>query len=62
MPGGFKKTEIAAQLAQSEKSKFNNFLQKMKQLKVIRSGQDRGEYLFNMRMVAVYIWLESIRA
>jgi len=28
-------------------------------MKGIRSGQIRGEYIFNMRMVAVYIWLKS---
>ena len=59
--GGFKKAAVIKDLTQSEKSKFNNFLQKMKQLRVVRSGQDRGEYIFNMRMVALYIWLESIK-
>jgi hypothetical protein len=61
MTGAFRKADIVAQLTPSEKSKFNNFLQKMKQLRVVRSGQDRGEYVFNMRMVALYIFLESIK-
>lgn len=57
----FKKSGIASQLTAGERKKFNNFLQKMKRLKVIRSGDVQGEYIFNMRMVALYIWLESLR-
>jgi hypothetical protein len=39
----------------------NNFLQRMKRLNVLRSGDVRGEYLFNVRMVRLYIWLDSLR-
>lgn len=56
----FNKAEVAAGLTETEKKKFNNFLQKMKTLKVLRSGDAQGEYVFNMRMVRLYIWLQSI--
>src|SRR5262249_35429255 len=58
----FKKSEIASQLTESEKKKLHNFLQKMKALNVIRSGDVAGEYVFNVRMVRLYIWLESLPA
>jgi len=57
----FSKAEVASGLTETEKKKFNNFLQKMKTLKVLRSGEVQGEYAFNMRMVRLYIWLQSIQ-
>jgi hypothetical protein len=57
----FTKAEVEAGLTQSEKGKFNNFIQRMKRLKVIRSGENRGEYVFNVRMVHLYIYLQSIQ-
>lgn len=53
----FRKADIVPALTQAEKAKLNNFLQKMKKLKVVRSGEIQGEYVFNMRMVGLYIWL-----
>ena len=47
----FKKADVASGLTESEKKKFNNFLQKMKSLNVLRSGDVPGEYIFNVRMV-----------
>jgi hypothetical protein len=32
----------------------------MKKLKVLRSGEVPGEYIFNMRMARLYIWLQSL--
>jgi hypothetical protein len=55
----FSKDRVVELLTASEKAKFDNFLQKMKKLKVLRSGEVRGEYVFNNRMVRLYIWLES---
>lgn len=55
----FTKAEVSSDLNEAEKRKFNNFLQKMKTLKVLRSGDVQGEYVFNMRMVRFYIWLQS---
>jgi len=57
----FKKSEVVGTLTEVEKGKFNNFLQKMKQLNVLRSGTSQGEYIFNVRMVRVYVWLASGR-
>lgn len=57
---GFVKADVQAQLTPTESNKFNNFLQKMKRLKVLRSGEIDGEYVFNMRMVRLYIWLQSL--
>jgi hypothetical protein len=56
----FKKADVATGLTETEKRKFNNFLQRMKKLKVLRAGDVRGEYVFNLRMVRLYIWLRSI--
>lgn len=57
----FLKTEVASGLTEKEKKNFNNFLQKMKSLKVLRSRDIQGEYIFNVRMVRLYIWMQSIR-
>jgi hypothetical protein len=57
----FQKSEVEKGLTSAEKSKLNNFLQRMKRLHVLRSGDVRGEYIFNIRMVRVYIWLQSQR-
>jgi len=56
----FTKKEVAAELTNGEKKKFNNFLQKMKNLQVLHSGDVQGEYVFNVRMVRFYIWLQSL--
>jgi hypothetical protein len=58
----FNKRQVEEGLTETEKRKFNNFLQKMKTLKVLRSGDVRGEYVFNLRMVRLYIWLQSLPA
>ncbi|MBI3920999.1 MAG: ATP-binding protein [Armatimonadetes bacterium] len=57
----FRKSDVVTGLTETEKRKFHNFLQKMKSLKVLRSGDVQGEYLFNMRMVRLYIWLQSLQ-
>lgn len=58
----FRKGDVLAGLTETEKKKFNNFLQKMKALKVLKSGDIQGEYVFNIRMVRLYIWLQSLQA
>ncbi|HPO11956.1 MAG TPA: ATP-binding protein [Candidatus Hydrogenedentes bacterium] len=55
----FSKKEIEKGLTVNEKRKLNNFLQRMKKLNVIRSGEVRGEYEFISRMVLLYIWLKE---
>jgi len=57
----FMKREVAKGLTETEKKKFNNFLQKMKALKVLRAGHVPGEYEFNVRMVRFYIWMQSFK-
>lgn len=57
----FMKTAFEAKLSDSEKKKFNNFLQRMKKLKVLRSGELKGEYIFNSRLVRLYILLNSAK-
>jgi hypothetical protein len=56
----FIKSDVVKGLTEKEKGKFNNFLQKMKRLGVLRSGEVQGEYVFNVRMVRLYIWLQSL--
>ena len=55
----FQKSRIVEGLNQTERGKFNNFLQKMKSLKVLRAGENMGEYVFNNRLVRLYILLNS---
>ncbi len=57
----FMKRDIEKGLTEGEKRKLNNFLQRMKRLKVLRSGDVQGEYVFNMRMVRFYISMRSAR-
>jgi hypothetical protein len=57
----FRKQDVAARLTENEKKKLNNFLQKMKKLHVLRSGEVSGEYIFDMLMVRLYIFLQSSR-
>lgn len=33
----------------------------MKRLGVLRSGELQSEYIFNVRMVRLYIWLQSLQ-
>jgi hypothetical protein len=55
----FVKADVEKGLSASEKAKFNNFLQKMKKIGVLQSGDNQGEYCFISRMVRLYIWLQS---
>ncbi|MGQ9648905.1 MAG: hypothetical protein ACUVXJ_02220 [Phycisphaerae bacterium] len=57
----FRRADVARGLTDTKKRKFDNFLAKMKRLNVIRSGDLPGEYVFNVRMVRLYIWLDSLR-
>jgi len=56
----FKKADIKKKLSPSEKKKFNNFLQRMKKLKVLKSGEEQGEYVFTNRLIRLYILLSSL--
>jgi AAA ATPase domain len=58
----FRKSQIADGLTGTERRKFNNFLQKMKKLGVLRAGDEMGEYVFNSRLARLYILLNSAEA
>jgi hypothetical protein len=55
----FTREEVVVGLTESERRKFDNFVNRMKSLSVIRQGVARGEYEFTVRMVRLYIWLKS---
>jgi len=55
----FKKSAIEKGLSAAEKKTFHNFLQRMKELGVLRSGEGKGEYVFNSLLVQLYIQLKS---
>jgi hypothetical protein len=57
----FHRADEAKGLTESERRKFDNILQKMKRLNVIRSGDAPGDYVFNVRMVRLYIRLDAPR-
>jgi hypothetical protein len=52
--------EKGLRLTEPEKRKFNNFLRRMQQLKVLRRGYVQGQYVFTMSMVRLYILLRSV--
>jgi len=55
----FTRDQVQSRLTEAEFRKFDNFLNRMKKLNVIRQGPVRGEYEFTVRMVGLYIWLKS---
>jgi len=57
----FLKQDVEQGLDDSERKKFNNFLQKMKALNVLRSGVVKGEYIFNMGLVRLYLSMQRAK-
>jgi AAA ATPase-like protein len=57
----FLKQDVEQGLDDSERKKFNNFLQKMKALNVLRSGDVKGEYIFNMGLVRIYLPMQRAK-
>lgn len=57
----FQKSKLEEKLSRTEKPKLNNFLQRLKKLNVLRSGEGKGEYIFNSRMVRLYILLNAMK-
>ncbi|MBI5232811.1 MAG: hypothetical protein HY880_00495, partial [Deltaproteobacteria bacterium] len=51
----FQKGKVGRGFSETEKKKFDNFLQRMKRLDVLRPGDERGEYAFADPMVWLYI-------
>jgi hypothetical protein len=56
----FKKSRVEEGLNAEERRKFNNFLQRMKKLKVLAPGEERGEYAFRDRLTRLYLALEAV--
>lgn len=56
----FQKKDIAKGLSEAEQKKLDNFLQRMKKLQVLKPGDERGEYVFNSRLVRRYMLLKSL--
>ena len=57
----FKKASVEKGLSTDEKKKFNNFLQRMKKLNVLRSGEEMGEYIFTSKMLQLYCCMFPIK-
>jgi len=57
----FEKAQVKRGLTERQARKLGNFLQRMKALNVLRSGEVRGQYVFNSRMVRLYLWLNSLK-
>lgn len=57
----FKKSDIEKELSDIEKRKFNNFLQRMKKLNVLKSGDEHGEYMYISRLIKLYIILSHLK-
>jgi hypothetical protein len=57
----FKKSDVSKLLSPTEVKKFNNFLQKMKTLNVLKQGNVSGEYIFRSRMEKLYMIMNSIK-
>jgi hypothetical protein len=55
----FEKNDLAQKLTAAETAKLDNFLQRMKKLKVLRSGDEKGAYIFNSKMVWLYLRLRE---
>jgi len=55
----FKKQEIEKDLNESEKKKFNNFIQRMKKLNVLFQGDQKGEYIFRDRLTRMYCFMKA---
>jgi hypothetical protein len=58
----FDKTELAKTLNAQELRKLDNFLQKLKELHVLRPGASRGLWVFQLRLVHLYIRLDHLKA
>jgi AAA+ ATPase superfamily predicted ATPase len=56
----FVRKEIANRLTEYEKRVLDNFLGRMKDLGVVRSGEHAGEYVFANNLFRLYMALESV--
>jgi len=56
----FKKSDVDHGLSQEERKRLNNFLQRMKKLNVLTSGDEKGEYAFRDRLTRLYLRMEAM--
>jgi hypothetical protein len=56
----FVRKDIAKRLTDDEKRVLDNFLGRMKDLAVVRSGEHAGEYVFVNNLFRLYMALESV--
>lgn len=57
----FLRKDVIDTLEDAQRKVFDNFLQRMQALNVIRKGERQGEYCFNVLMVRYYIYLYTQR-
>lgn len=57
----FTKTQVEKLLSPDEKKVFHNFLKKMKDLGVLRSGENQGEYHYSNELYRLYIGMTAQR-
>lgn len=57
----FVRGDIMDSLSLAQQKVFDNFLQRMQKLNVIRRGDRKGEYVFNVLMVRYYIYITAQR-
>lgn len=57
----FTRADIATGLTDTERKGLDNFLRKMVQLNVIHKGEAQGEYVFNLALARMYIYLQSAK-
>lgn len=55
----FTRADVSVGLTDDERGKLDSFLRKMVQLNVIRKGDAQGEYIFNLMLVRLYLWLRT---
>ena len=55
----FKRADILSQLTEIESKGLDNLLKKLETLNVIRKAETRGEYVFNLGLVGIYLRLHS---
>jgi len=58
----FQRKEILEKIPEKERKTFDNFLQRIKRLGVIKETEIRGEYRFMNQLYHLYVELEALRA
>ena len=56
----FRRADVAAGLTPAERRKLDDFLRRMTALHVLRPGDERGEYVFLLRLVRLYIRMQTL--